>query len=132
MNWIYENSTNIIFISLILIMIFKSKILSMIYGIKNIDVIELKNQLHKSKIQLVDVRTKSEFKNKHIKEALNLPLQNLNNIEFKKYNIDTSMPIYLICASGNRSLMASIKLKKMGFSQIYNVSGGMMMWQHSN
>ena len=37
-------------------------------------------------------------------------------------------PIFVICNSGNRSLVASQQLRDMGYREIYNVDGGIQAW----
>lgn len=117
----------------ILIFLFKGKIISKLYGIDSITASELKSKLAIENVQLVDVRSATEYKQGHIQSALNIPLSEIHQstIEQKQFKLDKAKPIYLICASGNRSLFASIGLKKLGFSQVYNVSGGMIMWSHT-
>ncbi len=42
--------------------------------------------------------------------------------------IPLDQPVVVICASGNRSAMAATKLAKLGFTTVYNFSGGMSAW----
>lgn len=39
------------------------------------------------------------------------------------------LPIYLICRSGARSVLAAASLQQMGFQKVYSVAGGFMAWQ---
>ena len=66
---------------------------------------------------LVDVRTPAEFKDGHIKGAMNLPLQTLgsNLNKLKKDQV-----IITCCRSGSRSGMAKRMLKANGFEQVHN------------
>lgn len=66
---------------------------------------------------LVDVRTPAEFKDGHIKGAINLPLQTLgsNMNKLKKDQV-----IITCCRSGSRSGMARRQLQAAGFTQVYN------------
>ncbi|MBY8986575.1 MAG: FAD-dependent oxidoreductase [Candidatus Lokiarchaeota archaeon] len=78
---------------------------------------------------LIDVRTPQEYYGGHIKNTKMLPLgELLNNTdvidEFKDKEIIT------ICHSGSRSMMAAQILERVGFKDIRNLTGGMMMWQH--
>lgn len=77
-------------------------------------------------IQLIDVRTPDEYKAGHIAEAKLIPLQELPN---RLSEIDKTKKVYVICHSGNRSSQASQILKENGFTNIYNIQGGMMKWQ---
>jgi rhodanese-related sulfurtransferase len=66
---------------------------------------------------LVDVRTPSEFRDGHIKGAINLPLQTLGS-NLNKLNKD--QVIITCCRSGSRSGMAKRMLKANGFEQVHN------------
>lgn len=39
------------------------------------------------------------------------------------------LPIYLICRSGARSILAAISLQQMGYQNVYSVAGGFIAWQ---
>lgn len=43
---------------------------------------------------------------------------------------DRSTPVYLFCATGNRSALAGDVLQKMGYANVYNLKGGIERWQH--
>lgn len=69
---------------------------------------------------IVDVRTKAEFQNGHIKGAVNIPLNNLSNHYAK---LDKTKPIITCCASGIRSAQAKSILQANGFKEVYNGGG---------
>ena len=89
--------------------------------IDSISTSELEAKL-KEPIQLLDVRTPTEFRRGHIKNAKNIPLT-----EIGSYTPATKETLYVICHSGIRSKMAAKKLKKKGYDVI-NVRGGMIAW----
>jgi len=66
---------------------------------------------------VLDVRTPSEFKDGHIKGALNFPLQNLNS---QMNKLKKEQVIVTCCRSGSRSGMAKRMLKSNGFLQVHN------------
>lgn len=80
------------------------------------------------KVQLVDVRTAKEFKDGHIKNAMNINFYNAGNFSKAFEKMDKSKPVYLYCRSGARSQKAARKLVNMGFSHIYDLKGGYMRW----
>lgn len=41
----------------------------------------------------------------------------------------TDLPIYLMCRSGARSVLAAASLQLMGYQNVYSVAGGFMAWQ---
>lgn len=99
----------------------------MIQLIKNIFGIGPKTdykELVQSGAQIIDVRTKQEFQNGHIKGSINIPLQNLSNNLSK---IKKDKPVITCCASGMRSASAKSILKSKGFSEVYNGGGWMSL-----
>ncbi|KDM93454.1 rhodanese-like domain-containing protein [Photobacterium galatheae] len=40
-------------------------------------------------------------------------------------------PVYLYCRSGARSALAAESLRRMGFSQVYSLAGGIQAWQEA-
>ena len=79
----------------------------------------LKDKIHSG--LLIDVRTKEEFKEKHIKSAVNLDVNDLNKGELPK--ADKDKEIYLYCKSGNRARQAKIILEKAGYKNVKNLGG---------
>lgn len=70
--------------------------------------------------QIIDVRTKEEFQNGHIKGSVNIPLQSLkHNIS----QINKHKAVITCCASGIRSASAKNILKSKGFKEVYNGGG---------
>jgi len=74
-------------------------------------------------IVIVDVRKTSEFDKGHIKEALTIPLDELTD-PASMANFDDNQNIYIHCAGGYRSVIASSLIKKQGIHNIRNVIGG--------
>ena len=89
--------------------------------IDSISTSELEAKLREP-IQLLDVRTPTEFHRGHIKNAKNVPLTKIG-----AYTPETKETLYIICHSGVRSKLAAKKLKKKGYDVI-NVRGGMSAW----
>jgi len=80
---------------------------------------------------LIDVRTKSEFKNGHLQDAGNL---NYYSLDFhKKLNLlPRNQPIYLYCNTGYRSEKAAEILIENGYTNVYNLQHGIMEWELEN
>lgn len=85
---------------------------------------------HKNAIVL-DVRESGEYDAGHVLNAKLLPLGKLKERigELEKYK---DQPIVVMCRSGNRSGTACFILGKQGFSQVYNLAGGVQAWQKSS
>ncbi|MCC7050622.1 MAG: rhodanese-like domain-containing protein [Bacteroidia bacterium] len=77
--------------------------------------------LKNPKTVIVDVRTPFEFAGDGIKDALNIPLDEIPGRleEFKNFNC----PIVLHCLSGGRSANALAYLKANGITNIYDAGG---------
>lgn len=91
---------------------------------KNItcDIFKEKYQ-HNKDIFLLDVRSEQEFKEGHIEGAVNIPIQLLQS-KAKDIIPSLSTPIICCCASGNRSLISSVVLEDLGFTDVTNLRGG--------
>ena len=77
-------------------------------------------------IILVDVRTVEEFREGHIKESINIPLDQLTQrIERVVSNKKTT--IFVVCRSGNRSAQASDVLVSLGYQSIVDI-GSVFSW----
>ena len=68
---------------------------------------------------LVDVRSAGEYASGHAPGTLNIPLQELSS---RLGEIPKSSPVVVGCASGSRSGMAKLLLKKNGYPDVYNIS----------
>jgi rhodanese-related sulfurtransferase len=88
---------------------------------------DFKSVLKSSKIQLIDVRTPNEFRSNKIKGARNINFHSRNFIEDIK-KLDKNRPVLVYCKSGFRSRRAAKKLAKLGFTEIYDLKGGIMRW----
>jgi phage shock protein E len=75
-------------------------------------------ELKKQGAILLDVRSQGEFQASNAPGTINIPLQELGN---KLQELPKSLPIVVCCASGTRSGMAKMLLKKNGFNSVYNI-----------
>lgn len=62
--------------------------------------------------EIIDVRTKEEYEEGHIKNAINIPYDVID----KEINIDKDKVIFVYCKSGNRSSKAYNTLKNLGYN----------------
>jgi len=76
---------------------------------------------------LLDVRTQQEYDQSHLQDSILIPVQELaariNEIEDYK-----DKPVYVYCRSGNRSMSAISILEDQGFTDLYNMKGGITSW----
>lgn len=76
---------------------------------------DVKQALEEGRAVLVDVRDKVEWKAGHLKDAILLPLPELQQMESSSINLPQDKPIYVHCASGRRALIVAKKLRELGF-----------------
>jgi rhodanese-related sulfurtransferase len=74
---------------------------------------------------VLDVRETPEYEDGHVPGARLLPLSEL---EERFAEVPTDVPVYVICAVGQRSLMATQFLRGNGVAGALSVSGGTMGW----
>ena len=79
---------------------------------------------------LLDVRTMSEFKERHIKGAMLIPVNELSERSDKELP-DKNALILLYCRSGARSKTATNMLAKLGYTNLYDI-GGINSWPYNN
>jgi hydroxyacylglutathione hydrolase len=72
---------------------------------------------------VVDVRKPAEYADGHVKNAVNLPLDEMNDAAaISEFEEDQN--IYVHCAGGYRSVIASSLLKRQGVHNLRNILGG--------
>jgi rhodanese-related sulfurtransferase len=77
---------------------------------------------------LVDVREDFEWSAGHALGAIHLPMM---QVPTRMEELPRDAPIYLICATGNRSGRVAEYLTQNGFSRPINVRGGTVAWQRA-
>jgi rhodanese-related sulfurtransferase len=94
-----------------------------------ITVEEMKALLDKGEpIHLVDVREPHEHADFNIGGLL-LPLGQVQTLQIEPIEDWKQEPVYFYCRSGNRSGQACMMLESLGFTNVINVTGGMLAWQ---
>lgn len=98
-------------------------------GYTNIDNEQLIEMLEQSdKYQFVDVRTHDEFSEQRIPGFTNYNLYFFENDRSKLDDLDKSIPVVIMCNSGNRSVTAAKIFIDEGFSEVYNLKDGIKGW----
>ena len=75
-------------------------------------------ELKSSGATFVDVRSAAEFAGANAPGTINIPLQELGR---RLGEIPKSSPVVLCCASGTRSGMAKLMLRKNGYLNVHNI-----------
>ena len=80
------------------------------------------------KITILDVRTKEEYDNGHIKGAILMPYNEISE-NISKIVSDKDSIILVYCRSGSRSAVASAKLVELGYTNVMDF-GGISTWKY--
>jgi rhodanese-related sulfurtransferase len=92
---------------------------------KEISVQELQEKMESGEdFQLVDVREDFEYETSNLGGVL-IPLAGVL-IEADK--IAKDKPVVVMCRSGKRSAVAIAQLEAQGFTNLYNLQGGILAW----
>lgn len=97
-------------------------------GVKTIDAVSFSKKIQETESpQILDVRTPEEYASEHIDKAENVNwLGDSFVVLAEKY--DKSKPVFVYCKSGGRSQKAAAKLAELGFTNIYELEGGILKW----
>lgn len=88
---------------------------------------EVDEAIHEGKpMVVIDVREPGEFADGRIASAKNIPLR---DVQTRAAEIPKDQEVVLVCRSGNRSEIAWELLRKMGYTRVHNMEGGMKAWQ---
>ena len=98
-------------------------------GYRNMGSAEVKALLAKNRnVFLLDVRTPEEYRQAHLPGSVLIPI---NEIERRVTEIPKNRTIVVYCAVGSRSVPVAGFLASRGFSDIYNMSDGIVGWYRS-
>ncbi len=90
-----------------------------------ITVQELKEKFdNQDDFQLIDVREDFEYETSNLGGRL-IPL---GGILIETDKIDQDKPVVVMCRSGKRSAAAIMQLEQQGFTNLYNLRGGILAW----
>ena len=80
---------------------------------------------------VLDVREDAEFASGHLPKARHIPLGQLSTRigEIAKHK---EKPVIVTCRSGARSGSACRALRNAGFTQVYNLKGGVPAWEQAS
>ena len=85
----------------------------------------------KEKVILLDVRTLGEVSRGKIAGSINIPLQEISS-DVEKVIPDKKEKIYVYCLSGSRSAIATEEMVKLGYSNVFSVTNGILAWRASH
>lgn len=79
---------------------------------------------------LLDVRTPEEIQQAKIQDAMEIDFHAPDFLE-KVNQLPKDKPVFVYCRSGNRSGKAMARMHELGFTEVYNLAGGIMAWQNA-
>ena len=95
----------------------------------NLDQYTWKSQMDsESEYILIDVRTTEEFEELRIPGSINIDFYNPENFIQELEKLDKERSYYVYCRTGSRSATTCILMDDMGFSNSYNLIGGISEW----
>ncbi len=80
---------------------------------------------------VVDVRPTADYAKGHIINSINIPMNGFSK-QIASLEKHKSQPVIISCRSGAQSSQASKQLRKNGFTDVYNLRGGILAWQSAN
>lgn len=92
-----------------------------------ISIVEAEKQLAEG-AQLLDVRTKEEWDEGHLKGATLVTVTEEGFLEKAKAKLDLKKVVVVYCRSGKRSAMATEQLRAAGFT-VHDLEGGITAWK---
>lgn len=78
---------------------------------------------------VLDVRTPEEFNEGYIPKSINLNIYDASSFMSKIQSFNKENNFYIYCKSGARSLQACQIMSQLGFSNVYNLLGGITDWK---
>ena len=99
-------------------------------GGPSVNTLEATQLINRQDALVLDVREQAEYAQSHILNSRGLPLSQLETrlSDIEKFK---DKPVIVYCASGSRSASAAATLRKHGFSNAVNLSGGFSAWQQA-
>lgn len=80
---------------------------------------------------ILDVRTPQEFTSGHLPNAVNVDVED-PGFATNLAALDTTKTYAVYCRSGNRSKVAMSAMAQVGFTQFYDLDGGINAWQSAS
>ena len=92
--------------------------------------VEFNAEIQQPGAVLVDVRTVGEWNRGHLPNARRIGMEQLE-AQIAAQVPDKNTPVLVYCQSGSRSAFAASILKRMGYTKVTNLVGGIESWSRS-
>ena len=93
----------------------------------NLDAAGFADQVTKTNVITLDVRTPGEFIEGHIEGAINIDVEGAT-FDSEIANLDKTKSYAVYCRSGRRSIVAVDKMSATGFEKLSNLENGINDW----
>jgi rhodanese-related sulfurtransferase len=77
---------------------------------------------------IVDVREPDEFAQQRVADVVLMPI---SQFVARHHELPKDRPLLMLCAAGSRSTSATLYLLQAGWSDVRNITGGMIGWQQA-
>jgi len=94
-------------------------------GVRPVPVTEAVQLVNQKNAVFIDIRSDDLFKAGHIAQSRHLPMADFHG---KHANLPKNKPLIVVCERGRTSLPAATALKKLGFTEVYSLEGGIQGW----
>lgn len=100
-------------------------------NITSLDAAQFEKKLKEKADKIIlDVRTAGEFADGHLPGAVMIDYYK-SDFRQQVNKLDKTKPVFVYCASGVRSSSAAKILSQSGFTEVYNLQGGIHAWYRS-
>ena len=95
---------------------------------KKVDPVEFSEVIAQPGVIILDVRTPEEFNAGHITNAININVAD-SNFSSEVSKLDKNATVAVYCRSANRSAVATKEMAELGFTDMYDMQGGIIDWE---
>lgn len=88
--------------------------------------------VYKNEVVLLDARERKEYEVSHLKDAIFVGYQKFKIKSVLKTISDKNQDIVVYCSLGVRSEDIAEQLKKAGYTNVWNLYGGIFEWKNKN
>lgn len=89
------------------------------------EVADVKDQVGTPNVQWIDVREPREWAMLRIDGSSHIPM---GEVAVRQGELAKDKDVMIICLSGERSAAITVELRKNGFDNVYNLTGGLVAW----
>jgi len=111
----------------ILVMLVAGELRQRLSGVNEVGPGEATRMLNHDNAVIVDMREDKDYREGHIVNAVHTPASNSDAVQ--KLEKFRERPVIVYCRSGHSSAGFCGKLRKQGFTSVYNLAGGVLAWQ---